>query len=163
MDRRIVIAAFASTLFAATAAFAEGKACEITVPDELAGIMGGKPALKPSTLPNGVEVCTGKAGGSTVTVRLFSKSADLEEYREKSGVDNLKKLGATVEARKFSGVNCTAVAPGGKAARQPYTTACTVSNKQKHAVIEVSNPSLEISMKDLAPIAERIGSRFWQL
>lgn len=163
MDRRIVAAAIASALITAAPAFAEGKACEITMPDELAGIMGGKPALKPTTQPNGVEVCTGKAGGSTVTVRLFSKSADLEEYREKNDVDKLKKMGATVEARKFSGVACTAVGPGGKAARQPYTTACTISNKQRHAVVEVSNPSLEISMKDLAPIAEKIGSRFWQL
>jgi hypothetical protein len=155
--------AFTFGLVAVTPAFADGKACELVTPEELAGVMGGKPALKPSVLPNGVEVCTGKASGTTVTLRLFAKTADLEEYREKADVDKLKKMGATVEARKISGVNCTAVGPGGTAARQPYTTSCTVSNKQRHAVIELSNPSLEIAMKDLAPIADRIGSRFWQL
>ena len=164
MNHAIPTLALAATLaIVALPAFADGKACELVTPDELAGVMGGKPALKASVLPNGVEVCTGKAAGSTVAVRLFAKTADFQEAQEKSGVDDLKKMGAIVEARKISGVSCTAVGPGGKAARQPYVTSCAVSNKQRHAVIEVSNPSLSIAMKDLAPVAERIGSRFWQL
>lgn len=161
---RHAAAALASTLLLFTAPLhAEGKACDLTTPEDLATVMGGKPTLKPSTLPNGVEVCTGKAAGSTVTIRLFDKRTSEDAEKERDAVDALKKQGATVEARKFSGVSCTAIGPGGKAARQPYVTSCSVANKQKHAVIEVSNPSLEIPMKNVAPVAEKIGSRFWQL
>src|SRR5688572_2504981 len=49
----------------------DGKACELTSPEELQATIGAKVALKPSVLPNGVELCTGKAGLTTVTIRLY--------------------------------------------------------------------------------------------
>jgi hypothetical protein len=46
-----------------------------------AAAIAAKPSLKASALPSGVEVCTGRAGASTVTTRLYARKDDAE--REK--------------------------------------------------------------------------------
>ncbi len=162
-SRDIATAAASILFFTSVHALAEGKACDLTNPAELEAVMGGKPTLKASTLPNGADVCTGKAGGSTVTIRLFDKVTDVEKEKEQEQLDKLKKMGATIETRRFSGTNCMLIGPGGKAANHAYVTSCTVSKAQKSATVEISNPSLELRMDKLAPVADQIASRFWQL
>ena len=154
----------AALVAAAPLALAQNKACDLTSPEELQATMGGKPALKGSTLDNGVEVCTGKAAGSTVTIRLHPKKDDAEQEKEAAKLDALKKAGATVEARRVAGFNCMEVRPGGKAAREPYRTSCWTNATAKlprYAVIEVSNPSQSIEMRKLAPLAESIAGRIY--
>ena len=144
--------------------FAEGKACDLTSPDELQGTLGAKVTLKPSTLDNGVEVCTGKAAGSTITIRLYPKKDDAEREKEEAKLDALEKQGATIEKRKIGKINCMELRPGGKATRIVYTTTCTTPSTPKaptHAVIEVSNPSTSLEIKKLAPLAENISSRIY--
>ena len=154
-----------AALFAASPlAFADGKACELTTPEELQGTLGAKPSLKPSVLPTGVEVCSGKAGQSSVTIRLYQKKDDAERDKEEARLDKLKAAGATVETRRVGGLNCMELRPGGKAARQPYTTSCTTnstSKAPKYAVVEVSNPSQAIEMRQLAPLAQNIAGRLY--
>ena len=145
-------------------ALGQNKACELTSPEELQATMGGKPTLKGTSQDNGVEVCTGKAAGSTVTIRLHPKKDDAEQEKEAAKLDALKKAGATVEARKVAGFNCMEVRPGGKAAREPYRTSCWTASSNKaprYAVIEVSNPSTALEMKKLAPLAESIAGRLY--
>jgi len=115
-------------------------------------------------LPNGVEVCTGKAGLSTVTIRLYPKKDDAERDKEEAKMDALEKAGATIEKRRFGKNECVEVRPGGKAARQAYTTRCTTASMPKaprFAVIEVSNPSQSLEMKKLAPLADSIAGRIF--
>jgi hypothetical protein len=145
-------------------AFAEGKACDLTSPDELQATLGMKPTLKGSVLPNGVEVCTGKAGGSTVTIRLYSRKDDAEQEKEEAKLDALEKAGALIETRRVGKINCLELRPGGKAARHAYTTSCTTpstSKAPKYAVVEVSNPSLSFEMRRLAALAESIAGRLY--
>lgn len=145
-------------------AFAEGKACDLTSPDELQATLGAKPSLKGSALPSGVEVCTGKAGSSTVTIRLYPKKDDAEEEKEEAKLDALQKAGAMVETRRVGKINCRALRPGGKAMRQAYTTSCTTpstSKAPKFAVVEVSNPSTSLEMRKLAALAESIAGRIY--
>lgn len=142
----------------------EGKACELTSPDELQATLGIKPALKGSALPNGVEVCTGKASGSTVTIRLYPRKDDAEHEKEAARLDALRKAGATVETRRIGKINCVELRPGGKAARQAYTTSCTTASTPKapmYAVVEVSNPSQSVEIRKLAPLAESIAGRLF--
>ena len=160
-----------NTLFFAAAlltispiAFAEGKACDLTSPDELQATIGVKPSLKASALPNGVEVCTGKAGGSTVTIRLYARKDDAEQEKEEAKLDALRKAGALIETRRVGKINCLEIRPGGKAARQAYTTSCTTPSTSKaptYAVVEVSNPSQSLEMRQLAPLAENIAARIY--
>jgi len=143
---------------------ADGKACELTTPEELQGTLGAKPSLKPSVLPTGVEVCTGKAAGSTVTIRLYPKKDDAERDKEAEKLEALKKAGATVETRKMGSINCIELRPGGKASREAYRTTCATASTPKaprYAVIEVSNPSQSIEMRKLAPLAESIAGRIY--
>ena len=165
MKRSIVSLAIALVAIPAPAlAQSEGKACELTSPDELQATIGIKPALKGSTQPNGVEVCTGKASGSTVTIRLYPRKDDAEQEKEATKLEALEKAGATVETRKMGKLNCMELRPGGKATRQAYTTSCTTastSKAPKYAVIEVSNPSQSLEMRKLAPLAEGIAGRLF--
>ena len=145
-------------------AFADGKACELVTPEELQATLGAKPNLKASVLPNGVEVCSGKAGTSTVTIRLYAKKDEAEREKEEARLDALQKAGATVETKRVSGMSCMELRPGGKATRQAYTTSCaTISTPKapKYAVIEVSNPSQAYEMKQLAPIAQNIAAKLY--
>jgi hypothetical protein len=142
----------------------EGKACELVSPEEIQAVVGAKPSLKGSVLPNGVEVCTGKAGGSTVTIRVYPKKDDAEQEKESAKLEGLQKQGATLETRKVAGFNCMELRPGGKAARQAYMTSCataSTSRAPRYAVIEVSNPSQSMEMKQLAPLAESIRSKLY--
>ena len=123
-----------------------------------------KPSHHASTLPSGVEVCTGKAGSSTVTIRLYPRKDDAEREKEEEKLDALKKAGATIETRKVGKINCVELRPGGKAARQAYTTSCTTASTPKapmYAVVEVSNPSQSLEMRQLAPLAESIAGRLY--
>lgn len=145
-------------------AFADGKACDLTTPEELQAALGAKPNLKASVLPNGVEVCTGKAGSSTVTIRLYAKKDDAERDKEEAKLDALRSAGATIETKRVGGLNCMELRPGGKAARQPYTTSCTTNSSSKlpkYAVIEVSNPSQAFEMRQIAPLAQNIAARIY--
>ena len=145
-------------------AFAQGRACELTSPDELQATIGLKPNLKASALPNGVEVCSGKAGLSTVTIRLYPKKDDAEQEKEDRKLDALQKAGAMIETRRVGKINCLALRPGGKAMRQAYTTSCataTTSKAPKFAVVEVSNPSTALEMRRLAALAESIAGRIY--
>lgn len=155
----------AAALFAVSPiAFAEGKACDLTSPDELQATLGAKPSLKGSTLPSGVEVCTGKAGASTVTIRLHPRKDDAERDKEIERLDALQKAGATIETKKVGSINCMELRPGGKATRQAYTTSCTTASTSKapmYAVVEVSNPSQSLEMRKLAPLAESIAARIY--
>ena len=140
----------------------EGKACDLTSPDELQATIGVKPNLKGSVLPNGVEVCTGKAGLSTVTIRLHPKKDDAELEKEEAKLDALQKAGASIETKRVGKINCRELRPGGKATRQAYTTSCTTSTTAKlpkYAVIEVSNPTQSLEMRKLAALAESIAGR----
>jgi hypothetical protein len=123
-----------------------------------------KPSLKGSTLPSGVDVCTGKAGGSTVTIRLFPRKDDAEQEKEEAKLDALRKAGATIETKKVGKINCLELRPGGKATRQAYTTSCTTASTPKapmYAVVEVSNPSQSLEMRQLAPLAQSISERLY--
>ena len=142
----------------------EGKACELTSPDELQATLGFKPALKGSVLPSGVEVCTGKASGSTVTIRRYARKDDAEAEKEATKLDALRKAGATVETRRMGKLNCVELRPGGKAARESYRTSCTTASTPKapaYAVVEVSNPSQSVEIRKLAPLAESIAERLF--
>ena len=161
---RLTLSIAASLLAVPPLVLADGKACELTSPEELQATLGAKPSLKPSVQPNGVEVCTGKAGQSTVTIRLYAKKDDAESEKEEAKLDKLKAAGATIETRKVSGMNCMELRPGGKAARQPYTTSCATpatSKLPKYAVIEVSNPSQAFEMRQVAPIAQSIAGKLY--
>jgi hypothetical protein len=64
----------------------------------------------------------------------------------------------------MGGVNCYELRPGGKAARQPYTTSCATASTSKapaYAVIEVSSPSTAIEVKQLVPVAQGIAGRLY--
>lgn len=154
-----------AALFAASPiALAQNKACDLTSPEELQATLGGKPSLKGTTTDSGVEVCTGKAGGSTVTIRLHPKKDDAEQQKEIARLDALRKAGASVESRRVAGFNCMELRPGGKAAREPYRTSCATNATAKaprYAVIEVSNPSTAVEMRKLAPLAESIAARLY--
>ena len=65
-----------------TIAFAEGRACDLATPDEIKALVGAKPNFKASVQPNGVEVCTGKAGHATVTIRLYPRPEQEEREKE---------------------------------------------------------------------------------
>ena len=161
---RFLLLFAASLLAIAPAALADGKACDLTSPEELQPLLGGKPSLKPSVQPNGVEVCAGKVGQSTVTIRYYAKKDDAESEKEETRLDKLKAAGATIETRKVGGMNCMELRPGGKAARQAYTTSCatpTTSKLPKFAVIEVSNPSQAFEMKQVAPVAQSIHGKLY--
>lgn len=140
----------------------EGKACDLTSPDEIQATIGAKPTLKGSALPNGVAVCTGKAGLTTVTIRLYPKKDDAELEKEEAKLEALQKAGASIETRRVGRINCRELRPGGKAMRQPYTTSCTTAataKAPKYAVIEVSNPTQSLEMRKLAALAESIAAR----
>ena len=161
---RIAIPVAAMLIACSPATLAQNKACDLASPEELQATLGGKPALKGTTQDNGVEVCTGKAAGSTVTIRLYAKKDDAEQEKEAAKLDALKKAGATVESRRVAGFNCMELRPGGKAAREPYRTWCTTNASAKaprYAVVEVSNPSTSLEMKKLAPLAESIATRLY--
>lgn len=146
-------------------ALAEGKACDLTSPEEIQGALGVKTIkLEGSTLPTGVDVCTGKAGGSTFTLRLYAKPDDGERDKEIERLDTLQKQGATIENKKVGGISCMAIGPGGKATRQAYTTTCTTPSTKRaprYVVVEVANPSQSYEMKKLAPLAENISARLF--
>ena len=154
----------AALVFISPVALADGKACDLTSPEELQPLLGGKPNLKPSVQPNGVEVCSGKVGQSAVTIRYYARKDDAESEKEEARLDKLKAAGATIETRKVGGMNCMELRPGGKATRQAYTTSCatpTTSKLPKYAVIEVSNPSQSFEMKQVAPIAQSIAGKLY--
>ena len=162
--KRNMLPLAAALLAISPMAYAEGKACDLTSPDELQATLGVKPSLKPSTLENGVEVCTGKASGTTVTIRLYPKKDDAEVEKEAAKLDALKKAGATIETRRAGKINCMELRPGGKAVREVYRTTCTTGSTPKaptYAVIEVSNPSQSLEMKKLVPLAENIAGRIY--
>jgi hypothetical protein len=145
-------------------AFADGKACELVTPEEIQAAIGAKPSLKPSVLPSGVEVCTGRAGMSTVTIRVYPKKDDAERDKEEARLDKLKAAGASIETKRVGGMNCMELRPGGKAARQAYTTTCTTnstSRAPRYAVVEVSNPSQALEMRQVAPLAQGIAGRLY--
>ena len=154
----------AALLAVSPIAFAQGKACDLTSPDEIQATLGMKPSLKASTLENGVEVCTGKASGSTFTLRLHPKKDDAEQEKEAAKLEALKKAGATVETRRSGKINCLELRPGGKASREPYRTSCTTGSTPKapaYAVVEVSNPSQSVEIRKLVPLAESIAGRIY--
>ena len=162
--KRITLPLAAGLLAIAPIAFAQGKACDLASPEELQATLGAKPSMKASTLPSGVEVCTGKAGLTTVTIRLYSRKDEAEREKEEAKLDALQKAGATIETRKVGKINCIELRPGGKAARQPYTTSCTTASTPKapmYAVIEVSNPSQSLEMRRLAAVAESIAGKLY--
>lgn len=162
MNRYPIVAA--ALLAISPLAHADGKACELVSPEEIQATVGVKAILKPTVLPGGVEVCTGKAGSSTVTVRVYPKKDDAEREKEEAMLDKLKAAGASIEMRRVGGMNCMELRPGGKASRQPYTTTCTTNSTSRlprYAVVEVSNPSLAIEMRRLAPLAQSIAGRLY--
>ena len=164
MRSKLLGGAIAALATIPSLALAEGRACELTTPAEIQALVGAKPNLKGSTLPNGVEVCSGKAGQSTVTIRLHPRQEQEDREKEAARLDSLKKQGAMVETRRMSGINCFEIRPGGKAARQPYTTSCATASTSKaptYAVIEVSSPSTSIDIKQLVPVAQGMAGRIY--
>jgi hypothetical protein len=157
---------FAAALVAiAPVAFADGKACDLTSPEEIQGTLGVKTIkLEGSTLPTGVDVCAGKAAGSTFTLRLYAKPDDAERDKEVDRLDTLQKQGATINTKKVGSISCIEIGPGGKATRQAYTTTCTTASTKRaprYVVVEVANPSQSFEVKKLAPLAENIGARLY--
>ena len=142
------------------AAFGQGKPCDLASPADIEAALGAKPTLSASTLPNGVEMCSGKAGSSTVTVRRFKRTADPSGEKEKAGIEMLKKMGATVEVKKFGPITCLSAAPGGQLAGHGFTTSCTAAKPPMFAVIEVADPKAAVSMDKLRPVAEKMMTRF---
>lgn len=165
MERKRLLAAVVVAMLALPSiALADGRACDLTTPEEIGALVGAKPNFKGSTLPSGVEVCTGKAGQSTVTIRLYPRPDPEEREKESARLESLKKQGALVERRRRGGIDCYEVRPGGKAARQPYTTSCATASTSKapmYAVIEVSSPSTSIEAKQLVPVAQGIAGRLY--
>ena len=164
MGRKAFAAAIAALAVIPSTTFAEGRACDLTTPEEIHALVGAKPNLKGSTLPSGVEVCSGKAGHATVTIRLHPRPEQEEREKESAKLESLRKLGAEVETRRISGLNCFMIRPGGKAARQPYTTSCATASTTKapaYAVIEVASPSTSIEVKQLVPVAQNIAGRLF--
>jgi len=163
--KRNMLPLAAALLAISPIALAEGKACDLTTPEEIQATLGAKAIkLEGSTLPTGVDVCTGKAVGSTFTLRLYAKPDDGERDKEIERLDTLQKQGATVDKKKVGGINCMEVGPGGKATRQAYVTTCTTASTKRsprYVVVEVSNPSQSFEMKKLAPLAENISSRLY--
>jgi hypothetical protein len=159
---------FAAVLVALSpAAFADvsTKACELTSPEEIQATIGVKVTLKGSEpLPNGTEVCVGKAGVTTVTIRLHPKKDDAERDKETDRIDALQKAGAGIDTRKVGTTQCMEIRPGGKATRQAYTTTCTTLSNQRaprYIVLEVSNPSQSFEMRKLAPLADSMAARLF--
>ena len=164
MERKAFAAAIVALLAAPLTAFAEGRACDLTTPEEIQALVGTKPSFKGSTLPNGVEVCTGKAGHATVTIRLYPRPDQEEREKESAKLEALRKQGAMVETRRISGLSCYEIRPGGKAVRQPYTTSCATASTSKsptYAVVEVNSPSTSIEVKQLVPVAQGIAGRLY--
>ena len=162
--KRITVPLVAALVAISPLALAEGKACDLVSPEELQATLGAKPNLKGSILPSGVEVCTGKAGLTTVTIRLYPRKDDAEREKEEAKMDALEKAGATIEKKRVGKINCMELRPGGKAARQAYTTSCTTASTPKapmFAVIEVSNPSQSLEMRKLATVAESIAGKIY--
>ena len=163
--KRHSLALAIAALLAIPSAFADNKACELASPEELQAALGAKPGTpKGTTSPSGVEICTVRVGSSTVNVRLYAKKDSAEQEKEDARLDALKKAGATVETRRVTGFNCLELRPGGKAARQPYTTSCATnptSKAPRYAVIEVTNPSQSFEMKQVAPLAQSIAARLF--
>jgi len=160
----ITIPLAAALVAIAPIAFADGKACDLTSADELQATIGVKPNLKGSALANGVEVCTGKAGLSTVTIRVYPKKDDAEQEKAETKLEALEKAGATIDKRSVGRINCLSLRPGGKAMRQAYTTSCTTpstSRAPKFAVVEVSNPTQSLEMRKLAALAQSIAERLF--
>ena len=166
MKRNILPLAVALAVIS-PAALAEvsSKACDLTSPEEVQATIGAKVTLKGSDpLPNGTEVCVGKAGVTTVTIRLHPKKDDAERDKEIERVDALQKAGAGVDTRKVGSTNCMEIRPGGKATRQAYTTTCTTVSTQRaprYIVLEVSNPSQSFEMRKIAPLADSIAARLF--
>jgi hypothetical protein len=155
-----------AALFAISpAAFADGKACDLTSPEEIQGALGAKSIkLEGSTLPTGVDVCTGKAAGSTFILRLHAKPEEGDHDKEMERLDNLQKQGATIDTKKVGAITCLEIGPGGKATRQAHVTTCTSPSTKRaprYIVVEVSNPSQSFEMKKLAPLADNISARLY--
>jgi hypothetical protein len=137
-------------------ALAQNKACALATPAELEAAVGAKPlAMSPSTLPTGTEMCKGKAGTITVTVRYFKRATDPSGEKEKAGIEAMKKMGAKVEVKKIGPATCMALGMA-----QGFSSSCTVAKPPFHAVIEVGSPKDAVPIERLAPVAEKMLSRF---
>ena len=90
MERKRLLAAVVVAMLALPSiALADGRACDLTTPEEIGALVGAKPNFKGSTLPSGVEVCTGKAGQSTVTIRLYPRPDPEEREKESARLESL--------------------------------------------------------------------------
>ena len=137
-------------------AFADGKACDLTSPDELQATIGVKPNLKGSVLPNGVEVCTGKAGLSTVTIRLYPKKDGAEQEKEETKLEALEKAGAPSRrgGSERSLLRATAHLVGKRHA-QGLTTSCTPPRRRglQSSPWSRGETSHSVEMRKLAALA----------
>ena len=107
-----------------------------------------------------MEVCTGKAGSSTVTIRLYPKKDNPEQEKEETKLDALRVAGATIETKRIGKITCLELRPGGKAARQAYMTSCTTPSTSKAPkYAEVGNSSLSFEMRQVGAMAESIAGR----
>ena len=137
-------------------ALAQNKACALATSAELEAAVGAKPlAMSPSTLPTGTEMCTGKAGTITVTIRYFKRATDPTGEKERAGIEAMKKMGAKVEVKKIGPASCVAIGM-----ERGFSSSCTVAKPPFHAVIEVGSPKDAVPVERLAPVAEKMLSRF---
>lgn len=142
-------------------ALAEGKACALITGAELESSLGGKATWgTPSTLPGGVDACSGASGPVTVTLRHFKRTGDPSGEKEKAGIEMMRKMGAKVEVQKAGPITCVALSPNAELAAYGFTTSCTAAKAPMFAVIEATSRTGAIPIDRLRPLAEKMLTRF---
>jgi hypothetical protein len=152
----------AITVLSAFAAMPAGvlgqtKSCDFVTPAELEAAIGAKPpAMRGVALDNGSEMCSGSVGDLNVVIRYF-KRADSPYGEEEKAVASMKKEWNKVEVKKIGAATCVARS---KPQAFPFVSWCTVSKQRAIAVIEVNSKTDVVTVERLAPVAEKMLSRF---
>lgn len=147
------------TLMAQTAA---GNACSLVTDSELAPLLGGKVPLKSGSI-GAVQTCSADGAAVSMLLRVFKRSGDPNGEREKAGVENMKKMGAQIEAKEFADMTCMTIVASASVPQLGYTTTCTLTKKAPmFAVIEIKAKSQKdmASIDKVRTVAEKMATRF---
>jgi len=141
---------------------AAGDACRLVTPAEMQSLLGAPVTLQPQKLGD-VQACSAGPPAVRATIRLFKRTSDASDDKEKASIETAKKMGFQIDVTNANGIMCVTMVPPASMAQVGVTTSCTVTTKASiTAVIEIAAKE----KKDMVPsatlrsLAAKMATRF---
>jgi len=161
MKHKIFVAIAAALCVAAASFAADGAlACALVTPGEIEALTGVKVEMKGVTV-GASNFCSARTPALGVMVRMAQRAAGAAD-KEPAGVAIARKMGATIDVKKYGPITCSTIVPPKDKEMYGFNTTCSIVKGTTVAAIEITTQKREamVPMPKLRALAEKVAKRF---